>query len=132
MSRSFRNTYREYSAKPVRGFHAGKIREDSKKRRYEIKKMVDEDGVPILPRHIGRTWPVYGVHIWWNEESRASFHFHRAGRMFIRLNDESVYDLNGKNLSRLEDLNRNRRQENEAPSLFTSAFTRKMTCSHFL
>lgn len=47
MSRSFRKTYSEYSVNPLRGFYAGLLREWRKKRRYTLKKMVDEDGLPF-------------------------------------------------------------------------------------
>ena len=63
--------------------------------------MVDEEGIPLLPGHIGKTWWAYGTHVWWQEENKPSFHFHRAGRKFIKINGGYIDDFYGRNLSKL-------------------------------
>lgn len=57
-----------------------------KSRRYKIRVCADEERTPILPAHIGKSWPEnssFGGSMWRNEYLPPYVIVHRPGRKFL-------------------------------------------------
>lgn len=64
MSRSFRESYMGRRFQAVRGFYLGKKREAAKSGRYRLQNLFDEEGMPELPRNVGKRWIQNGGKSW--------------------------------------------------------------------